>query len=91
LAYHARQEGKRVKLTDHYGQPFIFYAFYNHLPIEYYRQFRLDNLDLGSIKITDLNHFQLLIAAPEEKLPIPATSEILGSNNQPAFYVYEVE
>jgi len=91
LAYHARQEGKRVKLTDHYGQPFIFYAFYNHLPIEYYRQFRLDNLDLGSIKITDLNHFQLLIAAPEEKLPIPATLEILGSNNQPAFYVYEVE
>jgi 4-amino-4-deoxy-L-arabinose transferase-like glycosyltransferase len=84
-------QGKLVKFSDELGEPLIFYAFYTGLPFEEYRNFQITNLTTGPVIADDLNVFDVLIATPNELLPAQPTRTILRKDNQPAFYIYEIQ
>lgn len=83
---------KRVKFTTEYGEPQIFYAFFNKLPFEVYRNARVPDVEFGTISPDDLvSSYDVLIASPEERLPIPETGVISRTDGSPAFLIYELQ
>ena len=56
-----QQNFENIYITDYYGQPYIYYLFYNkYSPKNYQQQAKLENdsLDTGKVKIIDNVHFQ---------------------------------
>ena len=56
-----QQNFDNIYITDYYGQPYIYYLFYNqYSPTKYQQQAKLDDaiLDTGKVKIIDNVHFQ---------------------------------
>lgn len=88
LAQEYQQAGQHVKFTDHYGQPLIFFAFYNQLPPETYRQFRLPGIDFGPVKVEDVNTYDVILAAPDETVPGEPLQIITRPDGSTAFAVY---
>lgn len=91
LAQKYQQDGKRIKFTNYYGQPLTFYAFYNELPIQNYREFRISNLDFGPVKVEDFNQYDVVIAAPTELFPGKPARVIYRQDKEPAFFIYEMD
>lgn len=83
------QQGKKVKFSSYYGQPDIFYAFYNQVPVEIYQQQRITAIDFGQIRIEDLNNYDVIFSTPNEPLPLPANINIYRPDNSIAFQIYE--
>jgi len=91
LAHTYQQDGQRIKFTDYYGQPLTFYAFYNDLPIQTYREFRVPNLDFGPVKVEDFNKYDVVISSPAEIFPGRPARIIYRQDKEPAFLIYEME
>ena len=56
-----QQNFKDIYITDYYGQPYIYYLFYNkYPPSNYQQQAKLEDasLDTGKVKTIDNVHFQ---------------------------------
>lgn len=82
------KQGQKVKVTTFYGQPEIFYAFYNKLPMEVYRYARVPDVDFGAIQLEDFNHYDYIFSSPSEKMPVPVTNQINHLDGKPAFLIY---
>jgi len=91
LAQTYQQEGKHIKFSSGYGQPFTFYAFYNRIPYETYRQFLIPNIDFGRVHVEDWNVYDVIFTTPYDTLPFEPDLTIYRQDNQASFYVYEVE
>lgn len=81
----------RTKFTTAYGEPGIFFAFYNQIPFHTYRQFRVPgSVQFGPISTLDINQFDVLITPEDKPLDkLTPVKIIYRSDNSPAFYVYE--
>lgn len=84
-------EGRSVKFTTEYGEPQMFYAFFNRVPFEVYRNARIPDVTFGAISAADINSFDIVFASPEEQLPIPESGVISRGNGEPAFFLYETQ
>jgi hypothetical protein len=91
LAQMYQQEGKHIKFSSGYGQPLTFYAFYNHIPYETYRQFSIPGIDFGRVHIEDWNVYDVIFTTPYDTLPFEPDLTIYRQDNQASFYIYEVE
>jgi 4-amino-4-deoxy-L-arabinose transferase-like glycosyltransferase len=83
------KEGRTVKFTTEYGEPQMFYAFFNRVPFEVYRNARIPEITFGAISAPDINSFDVIFAAPTEQLPIPETGAISRADGQAAFLLYQ--
>lgn len=81
----------RTKFTDAYGEPAIFFAFYNQIPFHTYRQFRVPgSVQFGTVSSLDADQFDVLISPGDKPLhTLKLVHTIYRSDNSPAFYVYE--
>jgi len=84
-------DGRRVKFTTEYGEPQMFYAFFNEVPFATFRAERVPEVSFGAIHANDINAFDVVFAAPTERLPIPETGVISRKNGEAAFLIYELE
>jgi len=84
-------QGRRVKFTDEYGEPQMFYAFFNNVPFETFRAERVPEVSFGPIHANDINTFDVVFAGPKDRLPIPETGVIARPNGEAAFLIYELE
>lgn len=83
------QDHKKVKFTNAYGQPDIFYAFYNQVPVEIYQSQRLPAIDFGAVTVDDLNHYDVIFTTPDNPLPLSKNQIITREDGSVAFQVYE--
>ncbi len=91
LARDYAESGKHIKFSSAYGQPMIFYAFYNAVPYEMYRQFFIPGIDFGRVYVNDLNTYDVIFSTPYDPLPFEPDQIIYRQDDGAAYYVYEVE
>ncbi len=86
-------DNKRTKFTTAYGEPQIFFAFYNQVPFETYQLYRFPgNVQFGKTSSLDANQFDVVITAASEPLEnYTPTKTIVRSDDSAAFYIYEIQ
>ncbi|MCD8527069.1 hypothetical protein LRY65_02525 [Candidatus Woesebacteria bacterium] len=84
-------DNKRTKFTSAYGEPEIFFAFYNQVPFHTYREFRIPgSVQFGTVSILDTNQYDVVIAPGDTPLEgLEPVQTIYRSDESVAFYVYE--
>ncbi len=84
-----RQAGKNIKFTDAYGQPAIFFGFGLDIPPNVYRSQLVPQVTFGSIEPNDLNHYDVIVTSPAERIAGVPAYVVERADGYGAFYFYE--
>lgn len=82
-----QQTSQKIKVDNFYGEPAIFFGFYQDIEPATYRAQRVPGVQFGPIEPADWYTYEVIVAA-NPITNLPATKQIYRQDGSVAFYVY---